>query len=504
MKKIVLISVLLVCGFAIYSQTKSYKRGVAYGYHSANDMKNFSPDISWWYNWYSQPDVAIRTTYQKYSVDFTPMAWNATGISGVGGYCDKDTTINYLLGFNEPNFKEQANMTPTQAAKAWPALQKIAQKHDLKIVGPAVNYCSKEGSVFENGTYYTNPFKYLDDFFALCDTCQIDYIGLHWYGAGNSIMNYVNDARKYKKPFWVTEFASWDYSSPVQNESEQIKYLAGTTNFLERDPDVYRYSWFIGRRQTGQTTYPFIDLYGADGMLTKLGQMYMDIPVYDPNMKFKIPGRIEMEEYYLMSGLFSEPTADVDGFLNIGWTDVNDWAEYKISVEKSGTYNLNVRFAGTGQGAIQFLVDGEVKTLVRTTNTGGWQTWKNVSGTIELEAGDHILKMLVRASGFNINWIEITNPTAANKKIEVIETEIYPNPVTNGILNAVLQRDQTGGEFTCRLFDIFGKQVFTKNINVNRALIQINLNETKQLPAGVYYLNISAENSMANKLMVVQ
>jgi hypothetical protein len=239
-------------------------------------------------------------------------------------------------------------------------------------------------------------------------------------------------------------------------------------------------------------------------MLTELGLMYMDIPVYDPNMKFKIPGRIEMEEYYLMSGLFSEPTSDVDGFLNIGWTDVNDWAEYKISVEKSGTYNLNARVAGTGQGAMQFLIDGQVKTLVKTTSTGSWQTWKNVSEKIELDAGEHILKMLVKSAGFNINWIDISNTTAVKSDIEIIETEVYPNPVTNGILNIVLNRAQSGGEFKCRLFDVYGKQVFTKNVNVNRALFQINLNETKRLPAGMYYLNISGENGLANKLIVVQ
>jgi hypothetical protein len=500
MKRIWLLLVFLILSFGIYSQTKSYKRGVAYGYHSVKDMQNFSPDISWWYNWAAQPEFAIRNTYQNYEVDFTPMAWNNVGISGVSSWADKDSLVKYILGFNEPNFKDQANMTPTQAANAWPALQKIAKKHDLKIVGPAVNYCGN--CVSEGGVTYTNPFKYLDDFFVHCDTCQVDFIGLHWYGGGNSIVNYINDGRKYKKPIWVTEFAAWD--NPATTAKEQIKYLAGTTNFLERDPDIYRYSWFIGRRQTGQTTYPYIDLYGADGMLTELGQMYMDIPVYDPNMKFKIPGRIEMEEYYLMSGLFSEPTSDVDGFLNIGWTDVNDWAEYKISVEKSGTYNLNARVAGTGQGAMQFLIDGQVKTLVKTTSTGSWQSWKNVSEKIELEAGEHILKMLVKSAGFNINWIDISNTTAVKSDIEIIETEVYPNPVTDGILNVVLNRAQSGGEFKCRLFDVYGKQVFTKNVNVNRALFQINLNETKRLPAGMYYLNISGENGLANKLIVVQ
>ena len=502
MKKILLLSFLFTLSFGINSQTKSYKRGVAYGNHSVKDMEKASKSISWWYNWAAQPESPIRTTYQNFNVDFTPMAWNNVGISGVSGWADKDTTIKYLLGFNEPNFREQANMTPTQAAKAWPALQKIAQKHDLKIVSPAVNYCGT--CVSEGGTTYTNPFKYLDDFFKACDTCQVDFIGLHWYGAGNSIMSYINDARKYKKPIWVTEFASWDNNSRVPNVTEQKKYLAGTVNFLERDPDVYRYSWFIGRTQGGISVFPYIDLYAANGMLTELGQLYMDIPVYDPEKKFEIPGRIEMEEYYLMSGLFSEPTSDIDGFLNIGWTDINDWAEYKISVEKSGTYNLTARVSGTGQGAMQFLVDGVVKTLVKTTSTGGWQTWKNFSGTVELEEGEHILKMLVKASGFNINWIEISNPTAANKEIEIIETEIYPNPVTNGIVNVVLHRAQSGGEFNCKLFDIHGKQVFSKKVNVNRALFQININETNRIPAGIYYLNISGDESMANKLIVVQ
>ncbi|HSO85479.1 MAG TPA: glycosyl hydrolase [Draconibacterium sp.] len=500
MKKIWLFSAFLFFSLGIYSQTKSYKRGVAYGYHSVKDMQNFSPNISWWYNWAAQPDYAIRSTYQNYDVDFTPMAWNNVGISGVSSWADKDSLIKYILGFNEPNFKAQANMTPTQAAAAWPALQKIAVKHDLKIVGPAVNYC--DNCVTENGITYTNPFKYLDDFFTACDTCQVDFIGLHWYGGGNSIMNYVRDARKYKKQIWVTEFAAWDNS--VTNAKDQIKYLAGTVNFLERDPDIYRYSWFIGRRQTGQTTHPYIDLYGANGMLTELGQMYMDIPIYDPEMKFEIPGRIETEEYYLMSGLFSEPASDTDGFLNIGWTDINDWAEYKIVVDKSGTYKLNARVAGTGQGIIHFLVDNQLKAQINTPNTGGWQNWRTVSKDIELEAGEHILKMLVKAANFNINWIEISNTTAVKNEIEILETEVYPNPVTNGIVNVVLHKAQSGGEFSCRLFDIYGKQVFTKNVNVNRALFQLNLNETIRLPAGVYYLNISGDKSMANKLIVVQ
>ena len=239
-------------------------------------------------------------------------------------------------------------------------------------------------------------------------------------------------------------------------------------------------------------------------MLTELGKMYMDIPVYDPEMRFKIPGRIEVEEYYLTSGFFAEPTSDTEGFLNLGYTDANDWAEYKITVEKSGTYNLSARVAGTSQGIIQFLVDNKTAITLNTPYTGGWQTWKTVSKDIELTEGEHVLKMQAKTAGFNINWIEISNPTSVDNVIEIMETEVYPNPVTNGILNVVLHRDQSGGEFTCRLFDIHGKQVFIKNVIINRALFQVNIHEFNHVPAGVYYLNISGENSMANKLVVVQ
>lgn len=504
MKKLLLSALLFILCATVYAQDKSYKRGVAYGYHSVQDMQKATANISWWYNWATQPDVSIRNTYNVlYNVDFTPMAWNAVGISGVNTWVEKDSTVKYILGFNEPNFKAQANMTPTQAAKAWPALQKTANNNNLKIVSPAVNYCSKEGSVFENNTYYTNPFKYLDDFFSACDTCQVDFIGLHWYGSGNSIVGFVNDARKYNKPIWVTEFASWDYSNLVQNVNDQIKYLAGTVNFLERDPDVYRYSWFIGRTQGGITTSPFIDLYGSNGMLTELGQMYMDIPVYDPEKKFNIPGRIECEEYYLMSGLFCEPTADENGFLNVSWTDMGDWADYKILVEKSGTYNISLRISGNSSGKIDLIIDNELVKTVDLPATGGWQNWGDVLDGIELEAGEHILRLRVRKAGFNINWIEISNATSAND-FEIVDTRIYPNPVRDGILNVELKRNQWGGEYKCVITDLNGKQVFRKTVDINRSLFQLNINEKQRLSPGIYYLRISGENCAANSLFIVQ
>jgi len=428
------------------------------------------------------------------------MAWNSSGISGVYNWVRQDTNIHYVMGFNEPNFKTQANMTPSAAAKAWPSLEAIADQYDLKLVGPAVNYCVE--CVSENGTTYTNPFTYLDDFFKACDSCRVDHIALHWYGGGNSMAGYIDDGRKYGKPIWVTEFAAWDNS--VNNPKDQIKYLAGTTNFLERDPDVYRYSWFIGRRQTGQTTSPYIDLYGADGMLTELGQMYMDIPVYDPDMKFRIPGRIETEEYYRMSGLFAEPVSDVDGFLDIGWCEVNDWAEYKIQVEKGGTFRLSARVAGTDPGKMDFLVGNQVKASLNTPTTGGWQTWTTVTTSIEIDPGEHILKMVIKDAGFNINWISITDATVGIEKVDLQKATVFPNPVTNGIISVELSPTQPGGEFLCSLYSITGEWVYEKSVRLNRSSFQINVKEAGPLKPGVYTLRISGRNFLSNTKLLIK
>ncbi len=70
-------------------------------------------------------------------------------------------------------------MTPAQVAAAWPRLEAIADSFNLKIVGPAVNYCDK--CIVVGGVALTSPFAYLDSFFAACPDCRVDYIAVHNY-----------------------------------------------------------------------------------------------------------------------------------------------------------------------------------------------------------------------------------------------------------------------------------------------------------------------------------
>jgi hypothetical protein len=245
------------------------KRGIAYGHNSDSDMSALSAGITWWYNWSPQPDSSLSAGYAAaHGVEFVPMIW--------GGNFDPTKVesqipagAKYLLAFNEPNFGSQANLTPAQAAALWPKVEAVANARGLKIVSPALNYCG--GSCNE-----TNPFTWLDAFFAACANCQVDYIAAHWYACTkDALTSYLSQYEtRYHKPIWLTEFSCLD-GGLAATPANEAAYMQAAVQVLEADPMVFRYSWFTGRfpQQTA------IDLLGgASGSLTALGQKYIALP----------------------------------------------------------------------------------------------------------------------------------------------------------------------------------------------------------------------------------
>jgi len=100
----------------VAGQDKSPKRGIC-GDASPQDLAVLAPFVSWYYDWGVAPPAVSQG--QLSGIEWVPMAWNAPA-----NLTDFESRIPsgslYLLGFNEPNFISQANMTPAQAAAAWP------------------------------------------------------------------------------------------------------------------------------------------------------------------------------------------------------------------------------------------------------------------------------------------------------------------------------------------------------------------------------------------------
>ena len=250
----------------------SCKRGIAYGHHSDADMDALKSSVSWWYDWADQPDVDQRDgSYRADGVEFVPMIWGGTfDVNTAIGHIESDA--EWLLGFNEPNFGSQSNLSASQAAALWPKVEQIADARDLRIVSPAVNFCG-------GNCQDTNPFDYLDDFFAACNGCRVDAVAFHIYvgcagQGGNQAQWLINHVETYKQrfsqPLWLTEFACDDATS----FADQIAFMQDAVAYLENEPRIQRYAWFSGRF----AGIPYVDLLGADGQLTALGQAYVDAP----------------------------------------------------------------------------------------------------------------------------------------------------------------------------------------------------------------------------------
>ena len=386
---LIILSLLLITASG-FSQTKSKKRGMAYGNHSEADIAAISNSISWWYNWSINPEPNVSLVFQNYGMDFVPMTWNGSiNESGLRAYYTSHPDSKYLLGFNEPNFATQANMTPSVAAAAWPRLEKIAQDFGLKIVAPAVNYADKP--VTENGVTYTDPIAYLDAFFAACPNCKVDYIAVHNYMCyAGALSNDIKRYKKYKKPIWLTEFACWDQSTITLDM--QKGYMMGAIDYLESDTTIFRYSWFNGDRSGA---WPYLDLFKPQsGQLTELGQLYVNFnPIHDPNSYSPIPARLEAESYSTMSGIAIEATKDVSGVADVGWIDANDWLEYNIDVPTAGDYTVYFRIASNAATTLDLRENNVILQTLAVPSSGGWQNWKTLQTNIPLTPGKHNLQV---------------------------------------------------------------------------------------------------------------
>lgn len=120
-----------------------------------------------------------------------------------------------------------------------------------------------------------------------------------------------------------------------------------------------------------------------------------------------IPGKIEAEDFSEQHGIQTESCSE--GGLNVGWIASGDWMEYNVDVASAGEYTVDFRVASNSSSISFDLKNGSnVLTSVNSSSSGGWQSWKTVTQTISLSAGEQTLRVQATSGGWNINWINFS------------------------------------------------------------------------------------------------
>ncbi|XP_046569908.1 alkali-sensitive linkage protein 1-like [Haliotis rubra] len=256
---------LSVCVGSVLLVTAITKKGVTLTFsdhYQCNDTFVLS-NVSWWYDWGTNDNKHHELGCQgEPRGEFVPMVWGYWGQK-----MNFPSSTHNVLGFNEPNHKDQSHMTPQAAATHWRELQTAA--HGMSLVSPAPARCGSVGGLCTEETY-----KWLDDFFKACSGCQVDYVGVHSYtcNADNDMRFLETVYHRYHKKVWLTEFAC-PYSSSLAHIENYMKAIIPR---LEAAPFVARYAWFQARITQGNN---FIHkenalLEASSSKLTALGRLY--------------------------------------------------------------------------------------------------------------------------------------------------------------------------------------------------------------------------------------
>jgi len=383
------------------TMSKSAKRGVAFNFAVAEDLPLLSDAISWDYNWGNDQNPTAASWMDMEGIDFCPMCWSGNySADRIRAYVAAHPNTKYLLAFNEPNLKDQARMTPAEAAAMWAPVVALAKELKLKLVSPAMNYGTLAG--------YSDPVKWLDEFFAQPGVSidDIDAISIHCYMANpQALRNYVAMFYKYNKPIWLTEFCAWEEYA-IHSEEDQMTYMCSVLNYLEQDGHVERYAWFIPRYKPGFPYMPLLTYY-APYELTSAGKVYCGFSSFDRSVWFRGEKQVQASNYIGVSDFAVQvrPSSDGEGLMLSRFAE-SQYADYQIYIP-SDVQTLALRYAALGKAIVAIWIDDEPTAITSLAATGGMDEWTIAEIAASLKAGYHTLRLEMQEGVININWFKL-------------------------------------------------------------------------------------------------
>lgn len=230
---------------------------------------------SWNYSW-----GTTLVAEQPKTLEFVPMVWAGSKAEKLSDLLRSDVTpklksgrVKRLLGFNEPDRPEQANMSPATALALWPTLEK------LKVPLCSPSCADPEGEWMKTFIQEAKARK-----------LRVDYIGVHWYGGPNAEAFKTKLKRIHDtyggRPLLITEFAvaDWKTGGDIRKHKHSpaivLAFMKEILPWLEQQNWIAGYAWFSFGIDTPQGTSSA--LFDQNGALTACGRYYRSVTPRNP------------------------------------------------------------------------------------------------------------------------------------------------------------------------------------------------------------------------------
>ena len=240
--------------FILPSLLNSRKKGVGLSSEFGNEQL-VALNVSWYYNWGSNSD------FNSSQSDFVPMVFSGRTLKKTYPF-----NFSHILGFNEPDNENQANLSSSLAFQLWPQI--VSKAKSLKPNSALIGSPAMAGSSLREGSW-------LPIFMGFKP--EVDFIAVHWY-KGPDAEKFKRDIKNiidyYNLPVWVTEFAPQTTGSSRENpnkytQNEINEFIKQTVQWMEKESMVHRYAWHNSKID-GSTSC----LFKEDGTLSETGKVY--------------------------------------------------------------------------------------------------------------------------------------------------------------------------------------------------------------------------------------
>ena len=461
MKKSLLTLLMVTSCLVLFAQTRSTKRGMCWDEKtqvlSNTPIEKMAPGVSWIYNWGVAPTGSATNIGQgEGKIAFLPMCWNGSfNETTIRNYLSQHQgEVKYLLAFNEPNLSWNvggAQMTPQQAADAWPKVKQIAKDYGLEIVAPALNFTGDKV-----GDRIWEPFAWYDEFFRLVPESDIDYLAFHsymnWYSAVNWVAteyfytdkenndlfsttnrakypNLVSFMENYKTAnghfprMFLTEFCSWegDKDGYVSSINSQIDQMTQKLQKLEKSDLVAGYAWFMGNMSQAPSVYPYNSVFKsntANSELSDLGKVYVYMSSFDTE-KWYNAGEAILAKDYIDASMDNQqpkirPNTETGSSipLQVEWQS-GSWTAYQMNLPSDATYTLTLHMKSTVANDFRIYRNalGAANKKLDTTLPSTNGVWQDVTAKVTLPAGEQTLLLYnMGSSSILVNKIQFDAP----------------------------------------------------------------------------------------------